>query len=39
MPLPRALTVAPGDRVRVRFHYDVGDSLLALADSLDVSRA
>ena len=38
MPLPRALTVAPGDRVRVRFHYDAGDSLLALADSLDVSR-
>lgn len=35
IPLAAPLTVAEGDVVRIRFRYDAGDSLLALAESID----
>jgi len=38
VPLEHPLTVAPGDRVRVRFRYDAGDSMLALLAAIAVDR-
>lgn len=35
VPVASPLTVRAGDVVRIRFRYDAGDSLLALADSID----
>jgi len=35
VPLARPVEVAAGDVVRLRFRYDAGDSLLALAESID----
>lgn len=35
IPLAKPLLVAPGNSVRIRFRYDAGDSLLALAESID----
>ncbi len=35
VPLATPLTVRAGDLVRIRFRYDAGDSLLALAESID----
>lgn len=35
VPLARPLSVTAGDVVRIRFRYDAGDSLLALAESID----
>ncbi len=37
-PLDRPLPVEAGDRIRVRFRYDAGDSLLALLDAIEVTR-
>jgi protein arginine N-methyltransferase 1 len=35
VPLANPLAVTAGDVVRIRFRYDAGDSLLALAESID----
>ena len=35
VPLATPLQVSAGDVVRIRFRYDAGDSLLALAESID----
>jgi hypothetical protein len=35
IPLARPLSINEGDVVRIRFRYDAGDSLLALAESID----
>lgn len=35
IPLSEPMTVNVGDLVRIRFRYDAGDSLLALAESID----
>jgi len=35
IPLAKPVEVAPGDVIRIRFRYDGGDSLLALAESID----
>lgn len=39
LPLAEPLAVAPGDAVRVRFRYEAGDSLMALVDAIEVTRA
>lgn len=38
IPLNTPLEVLPGDRVRVRFRYDAGDSILALVESMDAAK-
>jgi len=38
-PLRCPLVVAAGDRVHVRFRYDAGDSMLALLEGIEVTRA
>jgi SAM-dependent methyltransferase len=35
IPLAKPIEVAAGDMLRIRFRYDAGDSLLALAESID----
>ena len=35
IPLAKPVEVSPGDMIRIRFRYDAGDSLLALAESID----
>jgi type I protein arginine methyltransferase len=35
VPLAKPFAVSAGDTVRFRFRYDAGDSLLALAESID----
>ncbi len=35
IPLPSPIEVEVGDVVRIRFQYDAGDSLLALAEAID----